>query len=806
MDGARKPKLAFFACKHEHLSEFVMRHKEEHVKCLSEFFDVTVIAEDCDYQQICFKYQPDLTLVESAVYFSSCRRPKVKNARAYPQIPKIGFLHADAFSEGRAGFLSDVDHWGIETFFTIATAAAEYTPEISENLFVWPNFVDADVYHDYGQSKNIPVLFTGNTNALYPWRQKIIKRVSKYYPSLTCPHPGYGPTKIAAQAIAGESYARMLNASWFVPACGTIAKEIVRKHLEVPACKACLISEQSAALEAAGFADMRNCVFADEHDVVDKLKYLFGNPDLLNSIIEAGHQLVHSRHTLKHRDQIFQWFQLNKRLQASQKIVQTGPFEPLRIVDKSRGPANSHIICHGLHLALLRQGDEELWAGKYGEAETLYLKCLNYYRYMPEPQLRLALCNLYKGNARLALSWVLKPIQFTLAEYKANDPDPVEWAYFIISLLCAGKVDDAVTRADQFACLHHPELDRARWVTNFLKNRGKVAPSLQDDAAKYRFTIHQLPGRSFKEWIQQLCVILRACGQFDLAESLTGSLSQLAPSTQENQGATAVKTEIQTKEEGSLHKGGLRNGVSAFGSKDAIGFFKRRLFYSKLAITLKRPFRHVLHGLETKCGYFLPYHLSESKNDEFFRAIRDLTRGEDIRAALIIGAALGQGSTEALLAGVSENTSKPSVFCVSMSNQRLRRTASKFSGAKWYNLSPSPRKNIDQELRNTVNQIKAENHIDVFDVVLIDGSELTDGANCIQELYQARLIFLDDTNRTYNQANYELMLRNSDYVLTEQNPGLRNGYAIFEKVSSPVCKVDKTLISSGVLEGYVSPP
>jgi hypothetical protein len=29
----------------------------------------------------------------------------------------------------------------------------------------------------------------------------------------------------------------------------------------------------------------------------------------------------------------------------------------------------------------------------------------------------------------------------TLIEYKAMDSDPVEWAYFIISLVCLGKVD-----------------------------------------------------------------------------------------------------------------------------------------------------------------------------------------------------------------------------------------------------------------------------------------------------------------------------------------------------------------------------
>ena len=106
------------------------------------------------------------------------------------------------------------------------------------------------------KSKNIPVLFTGNKNALYPWRQQILRLVSKNYPSLICPHPGYSPLISAPHLMVGEPYARMLNASFFVPACGTVAREVIRKHFEIPACRSCLVTQRSAGLEAAGFVDM----------------------------------------------------------------------------------------------------------------------------------------------------------------------------------------------------------------------------------------------------------------------------------------------------------------------------------------------------------------------------------------------------------------------------------------------------------------------------------------------------------------------------------------------------------------------
>ena len=450
-----KPRLVFFQFKwDERLPEFLLIHKREHVKCLSQFFDVTVINSDCNYQQICDKHEPDLALFESGVNHVTCQRLKIENIRSYPEIPKLGLLHADGFCNARAGFLSDMDHWAIETFFAISITAAEHSPEIADKLFAWPVFVDPEIYHDYSQSKNIPALFTGNKSPLYPWRTKIVKLVLERYPSLICPHSGYDRQRSATtmRVLVGESYARMINASWFVPACGTVAKEVVRKHFEVPASRACLIAERSPGLEAAGFVDMINCVLADEHDVLDKIDWLFQNPDKLNTIMDAGYKLAHSRHTMEHRDQIWRWFELHKNLRSDERIVQPDPFGAPVVVPQRSGTRTAHILSDGLHLNLLRQGDQGLWNGRYEEAERLYLRCASYIHWFPEVKFRLALCSLYRGNAKKALSWLEELIHFTLCVYKAIDPDPVEWAYLIVSLLCLGKVDVAMDRAREFAC------------------------------------------------------------------------------------------------------------------------------------------------------------------------------------------------------------------------------------------------------------------------------------------------------------------------------------------------------------------
>ena len=128
---------------------------------------------------------PELALFESGVYVG---KRKITNTSACPEIPKIGLCNSDAYCVTRNVFLSDMDQWGIETFFTISMSMAEYTPEIAGDLFVWPNFVDAGLYRDYGESKIIPVLITGSHASHYPWRNRISRIMTQFYPALSTPH------------------------------------------------------------------------------------------------------------------------------------------------------------------------------------------------------------------------------------------------------------------------------------------------------------------------------------------------------------------------------------------------------------------------------------------------------------------------------------------------------------------------------------------------------------------------------------------------------------------------------------------
>ncbi|MFN6495922.1 MAG: glycosyltransferase [Nostoc sp. DedQUE01] len=757
MYNINKPRLVFFQWVNKGSAKFYSALKQQHVKCLREFFEVIVIHEEYDYQQVCEKYQPDITLFESGIASYTSQR-HIQNISAYPEIPKLGFYNGDACCGFHTAFLADMENWGIETFFSISISLTEYLPEIVENLFFWPNFIDSDIFKDYGESKNIPIIISGNQSLLYPWRIKINKIVSKYYPSLICPHLGYLETRETSRMMFGEQYARTINASWFSPGCGSMARDLVRKLLEVPAAKCCLITEKNPTVEAAGFVDMENCVFADENDVLDKLDYLFQNQDELEKIINAGYELVHSRHTFKQRDQIWQWFNLYKQLKPNQRIVQKNPFEPMAIVDISSGIKNSPIIVNALDKAIFHQGDEKLWAGKYDEAEACYLKCLNYVDYQSQPKLRLALCSLYKGNAATAYDWIAQPIKWTLDISKELAPDPVEWAYLIISLLCQGKLNDAIDYAQKYPSLCHPELERTRWVVNTLINKNTLPYS---EPLKYRCSAHQLPNLSFQDWLDRLFTMLTASQQFDFVKLLSGSAS--------------LKSHSLKKQTKSFVK--LSNLVKLTPYKMA--------FQQWLTSNLKTLLRQPLSRLETRFGYFLPYQFSTMKSDEFFQTIRKMVKEKDIETALVIGASSGEVITEALLTGITENPNKPIAFCVNISTPQFNKLQKRYlaeSLVKYYNISSLSLENLPQELSKIIKRIKEENNINVFDIILIDGSQISTSIEELEnELSGYQFMLLDDINTFHSYKVYQKLLLDSNYLVLTQNTDLRNGYAIFEQ-------------------------
>ncbi|MBD2344442.1 class I SAM-dependent methyltransferase [Anabaena subtropica] len=215
----------------------------------------------------------------------------------------------------------------------------------------------------------------------------------------------------------------------------------------------------------------------------------------------------------------------------------------------------------------------------------------------------------------------------------------------------------------------------------------------------------------------------------------------------------------------------------------------------------------------------------EIKNDEFYAAIQRIAREEDIKTVLEIGSSSGEGSTEAFVTGLKDNPNKPILFCMEVSKVRFTELKNNYKNqdfVKVYNVSSVPLdcfadeqevidfyyttdnklKNYPLEMvidwlkqdieyvnksglsENGIKKIKIENNIELFDLVLIDGSEFT-GNSELDEVYGAKYIFLDDINTFKNYNNFKRLLEDDNYALIGWNDNVRNGYAIFKQKSVP---------------------
>lgn len=212
----------------------------------------------------------------------------------------------------------------------------------------------------------------------------------------------------------------------------------------------------------------------------------------------------------------------------------------------------------------------------------------------------------------------------------------------------------------------------------------------------------------------------------------------------------------------------------------------------------------------------------EVVNDSFYDAIYKLSQNKSVKTILEIGSSSGNGSTEAFVRGMVKNPNQPTLYCIELSYPRFLALQQRYRYNPFvicYNVSSVPpeafpseeevlyfMRTEDTSLRGTpesevirwlredleylqrfnvshhgIELIKSERKIEHFDLVLIDGSEFT-GLAELKLVYGARFILLDDIRAFKNYYNFQRLSKDPNYRLIEVNRGLRNGYAIFERI------------------------
>lgn len=512
---APKPRMLCFQTPFDHLVPSLFEPLiYKIIRGLDHYFDLVIVRESCDYSEQVEKYRPDIVLFDGTIESAVHRRLNITNTNTHKHIPRIGLCRIDALSPSRATFAAEMALWGVETFFTnVDTAMGEAFPELADQLFYWPMFIDPEVFRDYGYLKNVPVLMVGNFDGPIPsqylWRVTVRDQLMQNLPCLYYRHPGWDPKNFSPFALHGAEYAKALNSAWFAPTCGAMKKIVVSKHIELPGAGACLVTEDTEAVRAFGFRDMENCVFADETNIVDRIKYFLANKHDLLRILNNGYAHVHNNHTFYHRPQIIQWLQLKLALQPGYKIVQPDLFGDLQAVPTD-SPVTTRHIQGATDTTLVRAGNHYLFEGRIANAKHFFREVLKFVGYMGEAHLGLGICALLEGKAKAGLDLIVLPVGFELTS-AGFEPDPTEWAYLIIAIICCGELPRAAEYARKFEHINRAELTAARWIAFTAVDADDEAErALQNwrdssvERKSYHGTMPRFSVRGFAEFVSKM--------------------------------------------------------------------------------------------------------------------------------------------------------------------------------------------------------------------------------------------------------------------------------------------------------------
>ena len=213
---------------------------------------------------------------------------------------------------------------------------------------------------------------------------------------------------------------------------------------------------------------------------------------------------------------------------------------------------------------------------------------------------------------------------------------------------------------------------------------------------------------------------------------------------------------------------------------------------------------------------------AEIKNDELYNRIINtiLLFNEEIETVLEVGASSGDGSTEAIVRAMSQLEDKE-LYTLEVDLARFAALQERYKDLDWVipvnksavHLNEYPTKGQIEDFYNTIktqlnqypiefvlswydteiekveylgdkiggiDQIKKDNNIKNFDMVILDGSPFT-GYQEFLKIAGAKIIVLDDIIDIKHHFTQLALRENEGYECIFCNAALRNGYAIWVK-------------------------
>lgn len=498
-------------------ASFIFRQMDEWVEALSLHADLTLIEDDFDFAQVCNAVQPDFVVFEAR---RQCRMdpPVITNLSSHRQIPRVGFDPSDCFAPARTLTYRLFQQAGVERVFLTGFGHLQQTPELAGRAYCLPEMIDLDEFRDFGQTKSIPVNIFGGVWSpnLYSWRARAVQALTGKLPILIYEHPGYGKGATHPFAVSGEAYARLLNQSHFCLVDSTRFDFLVRKHLEVPACGSILVAPDSAGLRLRGFIDGVNCILGKPEELAAKIKAVYADATLMETIRRNGRELVQSRFDNKHWRGMLDWYDCFRSLRPGEVVQQQGLLGPFAAVPDRPGlPAIGGFLPPDNEFsAILKAACRMILdGGNLAEAETQLAEIANWGPVVREVWLPLALIALLRGDAERARQLLLGPHGFLQNRDGISILDPAELAWLMAVATMLRQPQQVAEIAAEAVGVPHLSLRRMQWMLAAIQGAPPEAPDgLMNRLPGDRLSTHWLGQLDFGNWTNLIGRIFAANG------------------------------------------------------------------------------------------------------------------------------------------------------------------------------------------------------------------------------------------------------------------------------------------------------
>lgn len=341
-----------------------------------------------------------------------------------PEIPHVCIISVDAVSQSLGHVVSYYEQHGIQAYFTAESSIWEYAPSVTAKMFHWPWGIFEDDFEDLSHAKKCDLLLTtGNYTKAYHWRERVFPVVS-----LMLNVKNFGHFQTSGQRVTGKAFNEVLSQARIIPTCGGYNQALVLKHLEIPAAGSLLLTEETEIVKQAGFVDGENCLFADDHNVVEKCEAILQDPERYQRIVAAGRELVLTRHEYRVRNPIYEWLRYWK--QGVKQLRQETPFSPLEKGDNVR-----HWRYPAIMEPIVALNIDKFQTAREEDEELILYYINEYFLNYPGFIYRAGLYYLCKGQPEKSYLYFLK-IYMAVQRYK----DPVLLAQLALVCAALGKV------------------------------------------------------------------------------------------------------------------------------------------------------------------------------------------------------------------------------------------------------------------------------------------------------------------------------------------------------------------------------